>query len=58
MTREEFQRRTGREPVNDDIERATCPLAGRIGHKHCGLCPHGLPRFEVCYGCHPEWHGK
>jgi hypothetical protein len=55
MTEQEFMETVGRLPVNDDLDRVNCPQAGTVGHAFCGRCPHGLPRFEVCYQCHPEW---
>lgn len=45
MTREEFIKITGMAPMNDDLERVNCPKAGQFGHKLCGVCPHGGPRF-------------
>lgn len=48
MTREEFIAAVGREPEQDDLDRANCELAGAIGHWSCGVCPtHGAPEF-VC----------
>ncbi len=32
-------------PEQDDLERCNCPNAGKIGHEHCGICIHNLPRF-------------
>lgn len=31
-----FRAATGRDPVNDDLERSNCPDAGKIGHWQCG----------------------
>jgi hypothetical protein len=36
ITAEAFLTATGREPENDDLERANCPLAGESGHYYCG----------------------
>jgi hypothetical protein len=55
MTAERFFQLTGNHPIQDDLERCNCPLAGILGHSSCGLCPHGWPNFMVCYSCHPEW---
>lgn len=52
MTAEEFTARLGREPENDDLERANCEQVGTIGHQACGVCEHGLPVFlcPTCFG--------
>lgn len=48
-----FRQITGREPQDDDMERANCLQAGEIGHKHCGVCPTcGFPRFVPNGRCH------
>lgn len=50
MTPEEFTKRFGFEPNQDDLHRASCTEAGTVGHTVCGVCPeHGLPRFRC--GC-------
>lgn len=36
ITAEAFLAATGREPENDDLERANCPFAGEFGHYQCG----------------------
>lgn len=36
ITREKFIEATGREPEQDDLDRANCPKAGEIGHFCCG----------------------
>jgi len=36
ITREQFLAATGREPEQDDLERANCDKAGAIGHSCCG----------------------
>jgi hypothetical protein len=52
ITAEIFQRRTGRAPVNDDLDRCNCPQAGTLGHQFCGWCaPCNLPRF-MCITVH------
>jgi hypothetical protein len=58
MTAEEFKARYGTHPVNDDLARVNCELAGQLFHQCCGLCEHGTPRFHVCYECHPELKAK
>lgn len=55
MTEQDFLTKTGHKPTHDDLDRVNCQLAGQIGHKYCGVCEHGLPKFEVCYQCHPDW---
>lgn len=49
MNAEQFKEATGSEPINDDLERANCPLAGRLGHSDCGVCQHGRPVL-TCLG--------
>ena len=50
MDDEEFKKRTGRAPEQDDLERVNCPKAGKIMHSACGWCEqHDKPRFEC--GC-------
>jgi len=50
ITEEEFEKRTNRKPLQDDLERANCKIAGTIGHLQCGWCTtHDKPRF-MC-GC-------
>ena len=36
ITRTRYLEATGCEPTHDDIERANCPEAGRLGHFACG----------------------
>jgi hypothetical protein len=36
ITEAYFTQRVGREPIQDDLERANCPHAGQIGHYFCG----------------------
>jgi len=51
MTSQEYKEAFGKEPENDDIERATCKEAGQSGHYFCGVCSvHNKPRFMCC--CH------
>lgn len=38
MDAKEFEEKTGRKPVNDDLERVNCPDAGKVGHFGCGWC--------------------
>ena len=53
MTRDEFIKSTGRNPVDDDLERANCAKAGQVGHYGCGVCKHGQPVFN-CADCFNE----
>ena len=55
MTKEEFEAVAGDidEYEPDALERANCPKAGNAGHRACGLCKHGRPRF-TCLGCFEE----
>lgn len=47
----EFERRFGRKPQNDDLDRVNCTSPGKIGHFMCGVCEHDRPCFEcpVCF---------
>jgi hypothetical protein len=38
LTPEEFTRKLGRPPEQDDLERVNCPDAGKVGHFGCGWC--------------------
>lgn len=49
-TIEEFVAAVGREPVDDDMERANCVDAGKPGHLGCGWCEHNQPVF-LCHAC-------
>jgi hypothetical protein len=50
MDKEDFMKRTGRAPVQDDLERVNCPEVGKVCHFWCGWCVwHDRPRFEC--GC-------
>jgi len=41
-----FIMKTGRKPIQDDLDRAFCELAGEIGHSCCGFCEKcGKPKF-------------
>ena len=43
-----FKEATGHEPENDDLDRANCPDAGKLGHQDCGWNhTHNLPNFMV-----------
>jgi hypothetical protein len=50
MTEAEFIAAVGSPPEQDDLERANCPLAGRMNHHGCGVCEHGKPVF-ACPPC-------
>jgi hypothetical protein len=44
---DQFEQATGRNPVNDDLERVNCPDAGKQGHNSCGWCfTHNCPVFD------------
>jgi hypothetical protein len=48
ITREKFIEATGREPINDDLDRCNCPEAGKLGHWSCGWnIEHDKPQFMV-----------
>ena len=53
ITREQFIAATGYEPVDDDLERCNCPLAGGPAHMVCGWCDiHNKPVFlcsAICW---------
>ncbi len=36
ITAEKYEKATGHKPVNDDLERANCSEAGKVGHAFCG----------------------
>lgn len=56
MDAAEFELVVGHKPEQDDLERANCPDAGKIGHACCGICPHcGVPRFLCIVAAH---HGE
>jgi hypothetical protein len=57
MTAAEFKQIVGREPEQDDLERANCNSAGTPGHYGCGVCPHGIPRFLLAT-CDECWSAK
>jgi hypothetical protein len=38
ITKKKFKAATGREPVQDELERCNCNLAGQLGHWGCGWC--------------------
>ena len=47
MNAEEFERKTGRPPECDDLERVNCSEAGTLTHMSCGWCDScDGPRFE------------
>ncbi len=48
ITREKFIAATGREPVDDDLERCNCEHAGALLHSCCGWNELlDLPQFDV-----------
>lgn len=50
MTPDQFRLVVGRDPQQDDMERANCDKAGQLGHSNCGVCEHQLPVF-LCHEC-------
>jgi hypothetical protein len=50
MDEAEFLAAVGSPPGRDDLARANCRMAGRIGHAGCGVCWHGKPVF-ACPPC-------
>lgn len=52
MTAQEFKELTKQDPIQDDLARANCKDAGKIGHYQCGICPIcGYPIFMVTIKC-------
>ena len=49
-TEEDFERRVGRLPQIDDLDRTNCLEAGSSGHLQCGICEHDMPVF-LCLVC-------
>lgn len=50
MDAQEFEKRAGYAPEQDDLERVNCDKAGQLGHLSCGWCArHDAPMFEC--GC-------
>ena len=48
ITAEMFKEFTGREPMDDDLERCNCKKVGKPRHMSCGWNKVlNLPRFEV-----------
>jgi hypothetical protein len=48
ITRDRFFAATGREPMQDDLDRCNCRLAGRHGHTCCGWNETlDKPQFDV-----------
>lgn len=48
ITHEQFVAATGREPQDDDLERANCPMWGHIAHSCCGWNEEkNLPQADV-----------
>ena len=48
ITAEDFKRRVGKKPHNDDLERCNCDRQGEIGHWQCGWNKQkDLPVFMV-----------
>jgi len=51
MTAEVFKEKTGEDPVDDDLDRVNCAIAGELGHSSCGWCKEcDHPRFMCLYG--------
>lgn len=51
MNAKEYKAATGREPEQDDLERANCKKHGVVwGHACCGVCPIcGKPRTDCIH---------
>jgi hypothetical protein len=50
MNEEEFTKRFGQPPEDDDLDLVNCKKVGVVGHWFCGICEvHGKPR--VYCGC-------
>lgn len=55
ITKEHFTKRVGHPPVQDDLERVNCPLAGESGHYFCGWDHEAdLPVFMTGRRCEME----
>lgn len=57
MNRIEFAIITGHPAVQDDMARVNCKNAGKLGHKDCGICAHGVPKFIYCEKCYEKKGG-
>ena len=52
MTASEFEKHTGRKPIQDDLGRVNCADAGRAGHSQCGWCYyHNGPKYACGNMC-------
>jgi hypothetical protein len=49
---EDYRRKVGAAPEQDDLDRVNCAEVGAVGHVQCGRCPHDWPRFLHCPICH------
>ena len=50
VSKEKYEKATGREPEEGELERCNCNKSGTAGHYMCGWCPVcDLPR-QVCGG--------
>lgn len=50
MSEKEFEKKFGRKPIQDDLDRVNCKEVGTVGHSQCGVCTtHDKPRFGC--GC-------
>lgn len=56
MDEYEFERRFGRQPLQDDMHRANCVRAGQPGHWGCGVCRHDR-LYSECIECLGERAG-
>ena len=57
MTADQFEAATSYTPEQDDLERVNCDHVGEPGHRDCGLCDHGQPRF-LCRECFAIPYGQ
>lgn len=55
-TRQDFYWLTGRNAIDDDLDRVNCPDAGKPGHSCCGVCPRcRMPRFSCTCDTHSHY---
>ena len=51
MIAEQYRAFTGRWPIQDDLARVNCRIAGEVGHFSCGWCEkHNAPMFHCVCG--------
>lgn len=47
----DFMFAVGSPPMRDDLDRANCPDAGKVGHWTCGWCAEHDKPMQFCTGC-------